>query len=293
MFNGIKIDLKCAKELESAVISKKLSHAVILEGADAETRLLAAKELAKALLCKSETKPCNVCSSCIKVNADSHPDIHVYEKEADSTSIKVDEIRLIRKQAALLPNDADKCVFIISEAQDMGIAAQNALLKIFEEPASHVSFILTCNSKSSFLETIISRGSVYCLAANSDGAQANEKGALAYEKAKEMLEVLCNKTEYDFLCLTAQFQKDKELFSLTLQKMIMIFADALTLSQGALCCVCDCEDLARKISMHFTSQKIINYINNLRILSEQSKASANHNLCITRLCSIFYDIKMK
>ena len=293
MFSSINIDKKCAEKIETALKNKKLSHAVILEGADEDTRLLAAKEIAKAILCTDENKPCGSCSSCIKADADSHPDIHILEKASDSSTIKVDEVRLLKKDASLLPNDTDRSVFIISEAQHMGIASQNALLKIFEDPASHINFILTCPSKSCFLETIISRGTSYALSAENVSGQTDESKETAFKTASDMLLCLCEKTEYDFLIYTSVFQKDKDAFAFCLEAISAIVRDALVLSQGSKYTYCEYVDTAKKLSMYFTAGKLIDIINTVQKFSELMKSSANYNLTLTRLCGCLFEIKTK
>ena len=45
MFDNLNISDKCANALENAVKTGRLSHAVILEGADGDIRLNCAKEL--------------------------------------------------------------------------------------------------------------------------------------------------------------------------------------------------------------------------------------------------------
>lgn len=57
----------------------------------------------------------------------------------------------------MLPNEAAYRVLILAEAQTMTPQAQNALLKILEEPPAHVIFILTCENRSQLLETVRSR----------------------------------------------------------------------------------------------------------------------------------------
>lgn len=289
VFENFGIDEKCNLELSAAVKSGKLSHAVILEGADENTRLACAKMLAKAILCKGERKPCGVCPSCIKAQADSHPDIHFIQKSDGASTIKIDEIRQMKKDAALLPNDSDKCVFIISEAQDMGIAAQNALLKTFEEPASHVSFILTCSTKSAFLETVISRASLYCLCASKTADAQEYQQALS--QAENILAALCRGSEYELLCLFAQFQKDKEQLALTLDAMASLFADALVIGQGADTADGKKTQLLFLLSSSFSAQKLMEYIEAVNTLNEQLKANANYNLLLTRLCSKLYEMK--
>ncbi len=291
MFENLKISEKCSNELENAVKQGRLSHAVILEGADEETRLAASKELAKAIVCRSSQKPCNNCPDCIKANADCHPDIHLLIKDEKSTVIKVDEIRTLKEQAKLFPNDADSCVFIISEAQFMGIQAQNALLKIFEEPSSFIKFILTCPSKSALLETIISRGSVYRLSNEESALNSDEEIQFSNDSANKFLVCLCESNEFEFLKLTSQFQKDKDRFQLVLTAIVPILRDALVLSNLSDELISNYKDTAKMLSLKFTSDKLINLIEFTQSLSQQILASANYNLVLTRFCSAFYQIK--
>ncbi|MGN0468381.1 MAG: hypothetical protein ACI4GY_06635 [Acutalibacteraceae bacterium] len=291
MFENIKINEKTAKELETAVLNATLSHAVIIEGADEETRLKAAKELASALICDGENKPCGQCSNCRKSLCDSHGDIHILTKDEKSSNIKVDEIRNLKQQAQLFPNEAKFSIFIISEAQYMGVQSQNALLKIFEEPSAHVKFILTCDSKSSLLETIVSRGSSYSLS-NSIGENTDdEKHIHAKELAKKLLDCFCKSDEYNFLVLTSEFQKDKDFFTFTLKYMIEIIRDALIINCSSNELISDSYETAKAVSMSFTAEKMLEFIELLQSLLDQTKANANFNLLTTKLCSNFYLIK--
>lgn len=291
MFNSIGINEKCKEDLTAAVKNGRLSHAVILEGADEEKRLLAAKELAAAILCHGENKPCGACPSCIKAKADSHPDIHFLEKAKENANIKVDEIRELKHKASLLPNDGNKSVFIIYEGQNMLIPSQNALLKIFEEPAKHINFIITCNSKSCFLETIISRGSAYNLGNEVLAESGSDDDAM--KTAAELLDIFAEKSEYDFLCEIAKFQKDKELFERALDSLCIILRDALVYSQGGNKTVSSYINTAKKLTSRLTAEKIIECINTVYILSENFKASANYNLTVTLLAAELYGIKTK
>ena len=155
MFESLAVIPSFRNAVSSAVTSGKLSHALIFEGASAEIRTSAAKETAMAILCKSENKPCKICSACHKVSIDSHPDLHIISK--DGAMIKVDEIRDIKEKAKVYPNDGDKSVFIISEAQNMNPQAQNALLLTLEEPPAHVKFILATTEVHKLPVTIVSR----------------------------------------------------------------------------------------------------------------------------------------
>ena len=57
----------------------------------------------------------------------------------------------------LLPNDGERSVFVIGEAQFMNVQAQNALLKILEEPPEHLMFILATTELHKVPATILSR----------------------------------------------------------------------------------------------------------------------------------------
>ncbi|MCM1545050.1 MAG: hypothetical protein NC110_07100 [Ruminococcus sp.] len=291
MFENVSISRNQAKEIEYAIRNGRLSHALILEGADENARLMTAKEIAKAVVCLGEAKPCGICSACKKADSGNHPDIHFLKKDEKASMIKVDEVRDIREKAMLLPNDGEKSVFIIEEAQFMGVQAQNALLKIFEEPAKHVCFILTCGSKSSLLDTIISRATSYYLSHEDYYAKDDKNLEQAQQIAEELAMVLCEKSEFEFLKKTAAFQKDKPMFKAVLAALIPIFRDALVVSGKQVELISGRREEAKKLSNYFTAQKLINYIEQTQKMIDSCEAAANHNLLITRFCSVFYELK--
>lgn len=293
MFENIDISDSSKEEIERAVSSGRLSHAVILEGGKSGASLAAAREIAMSLVCTGENKPCRVCPACRKVIAESHPDVHFLIKDKKSTAIKVDEIRELRKKAKLLANDGDRSVFIIHEAQYMNPQAQNALLKIFEEPAPFITFILTCCSRSALLETIVSRATSYFLSAEEDDFFVSEENAAALETACELVRALCRETEFDFLLKTAPFQKDKELFKNTLTALSCIFRDAaIYKNKKDAALLSKKENEAALLSGSFTENQILRFFESTLLLSQEAVSSANYNLLTTRLCSVFYSIKI-
>lgn len=58
---------------------------------------------------------------------------------------------------SLRTRHADAIVIVIDDADSMSLDAQNALLKLLEEPPEHVSFILTSHAPEILLPTITSR----------------------------------------------------------------------------------------------------------------------------------------
>lgn len=291
MFENISISSAFSRTVSELIEKNRLAHAVILEGTDRNTRFLAAQEIAKALLCTGADKPCGNCSSCRKVENGHHPDLHILQKENGSSMIKVDAIRELKAAACVLPNDADKCVFLIREAQDMNIQAQNALLKILEEPAAHVSFILTVNSKSSLLETITSRATAYFLGEERPDDITDEKQASAEEKAVHLLETYVSAGEFELLRETAVFLKDKELFLLTLQAMIPVIRDALVLYSTKSCAAGAYAETAEKLRNALTQKQTFFLLEKTQKLVEDLQNSANYNLTLTRFPAVFYSIK--
>lgn len=292
MFEDININFSVKSSLINAVQNSKLSHAVIIEGSSEEARKQTAKILAMSLLCKSSNKPCGECSACLKVKNSSHPDLHILTKDEKSSMIKVDAVRDIKSKATVLPNDGEKSVFIINDAQLMNVQAQNALLKIFEEPSKYVSFILTCPSKASLLETITSRATSYYLGEEIENND-NESFILAGDIANELLQCFTEKSEFEFMLKTAQLKKDKPLFILTLKAMATIVRDALVLASGGKALISENEETVKKLRYAMTQKKLLELYESLDKITQNTENAANFNLSLTQLSAALYAIKQK
>ena len=150
---------EAAEEMEYGA---SLSHAYLIS-APAEEGYAAAQELARAILCTGqEARPCGHCENCRKAEKGIHPDILTVTRQTDDKGkpkreIYVEQVRDVVADAAVLPNEADKKVYIIRDAGTMNAAAQNALLKILEEPPYFVAFILVADNAGTLLETVRSR----------------------------------------------------------------------------------------------------------------------------------------
>lgn len=136
----------------------QLSHAYIIWGGNEADRSAYADTLAMAAVCQgSGRKPCHSCIHCSKAARHIHPDIITVEKEPETRMIYVDQIRALREDAVIMPNEALKKVYIIQAAGLMNTNAQNALLKFLEEPPVSTNFILTAENPAELLPTIRSR----------------------------------------------------------------------------------------------------------------------------------------
>ena len=107
--------------------------------------------------------------------------------------------------------------------------AQNALLKVLEEPPSYVIFLLTCRAASSLLPTVRSRAQIFRVQ-KEDNPQTEENEAFLL--AESMAKAVPSAREYDLVSKTGTLTKDKELFRAVLKELALIFRDACALAAG-------------------------------------------------------------
>ncbi len=78
--------------------------------------------------------------------------------ELDAASNRgIDDIRQLKEEIQLPPQQGKMSVYILDEAHMLTTEAFNALLKVLEEPPSHVIFILATTELHKIPETIVSR----------------------------------------------------------------------------------------------------------------------------------------
>ena len=168
---------------------EKLAHAYILASPSMEELRGAAREICAAALCSSGGKrPCGVCRDCRKVREGIHPDVITVQRlVGDNGKLKqqigVDQIREVVRDSVVLPNEASGKVYVIEEAELMGIPAQNAALKLLEEPPAGVVLILLARSAESLLPTVRSRCAEISLVPETEETE-DETAALALEFIK-------------------------------------------------------------------------------------------------------------
>ena len=136
--------------ISGRIATSTLPHALIFEGPTGSGKLTLALACA-ALLCPEYSD---------KIQNKLSLDVTVHEVESGKKSIGVSLIRDIRENAYIKPQELPCRIFIIRQAQLMTTEAQNALLKIFEEPPAGVYFFLTCDNASALLPTVRSRAPV-------------------------------------------------------------------------------------------------------------------------------------
>ena len=163
------------------------SHAYILEGPEGVGKAETARWFASALLCTGSEPPCGVCSACRKVQNGFHPDLHWYGGGEKQKAVSVGDVRDLIRNTSLLPAEGNRMVFVIENAQDMQAPAQNALLKVFEEPPEGVFLILLTESRKALLPTVRSRGRTVVLRGRPDAElEADLKARHPKERAEDI-----------------------------------------------------------------------------------------------------------
>ncbi|PWB47963.1 MAG: DNA polymerase III subunit delta' [Candidatus Methylomirabilota bacterium] len=162
--------------LQRALATGRIAHAYLFSGPAGVGNCAAALAFAQALNCEEAAQPptpnpqppesphalrltphdaCGACRSCRNIAAGQHPDVQVIEP--DGAFIKIEQIRTLEADAALVPYEAPWKVFILDSAERMTEQAANALLKTLEEPAKDTVFILLTSAVAALLPTIVSR----------------------------------------------------------------------------------------------------------------------------------------
>lgn len=140
--------------LSAAIAENTLPHALILTGDTGSGKRTLALEIACAMGGAEAEE---------KIRGGNCPDIVTVELPADRKSIGVETARNIRAQASTVPNDLPFRLFIVCCADAFTVQAQNALLKILEEPNGSTYFLLLCENENSIIPTVRSRAPVLAM----------------------------------------------------------------------------------------------------------------------------------
>ncbi|WP_416148099.1 DNA polymerase III subunit delta' [Salipaludibacillus sp. HK11] len=249
------------KMLTNSLAKDRLAHAYVFEGGRGTRKKETAMLLAKSFFChhNNGVEPCQSCRDCKRIDSGNHPDIHVIE--TDGASIKVDQIRDLKKEFSMRGLESGKKVYIVEEAEKMTDSAANSLLKFLEEPEGDALAVLVTTQVHRLLKTIVSRSQILSFAPLSsellvkklvnDGI--NEKDALvvsritsdlqgalqlcqedwiaqARNKVIQLIDDLSLRPRYAFITLQEEwipFFKDKKDVQLGIDLLMLWYRDVI------------------------------------------------------------------
>jgi DNA polymerase-3 subunit delta' len=158
----------------------RLPHAFLFQGPSGVGKFLAARHFALGLFCKESSAsrregviaaPCNECGPCKRFLSGNHPDLFVIDAVASAQNqitihfishrderpkdayqgVALEEFLLLKAY------EGTYRVVLVREAERMNEAAQNALLKVLEEPAPDTILVLETSAPARLLQTVRSR----------------------------------------------------------------------------------------------------------------------------------------
>jgi DNA polymerase III delta' subunit len=154
-------------EVRSMILGRT-PHAVLFVGPSSAGKTTLALDLAAGLLCRDpdpEARPCRACRGCHLVATGNHPDLHRLAPEGPGGQVRIGAatdpepgtVRHLIGELALLPVEGGARVAIVEQAHRLNEDAQNALLKLLEEPPSGVTIVLCADDDECLLPTVRSR----------------------------------------------------------------------------------------------------------------------------------------
>ncbi|TMW69975.1 DNA polymerase III subunit delta' [Alteribacter natronophilus] len=150
--------------LTNSLKKDRLAHAYLFEGGRGTGKLQMAMQLARAFFCihAEAGEPCGECRDCRRVDSGNHPDVHLIR--AEGQTIKVDQIRHLKKEFSFRGMESKKKVYLVAEAEKMTPSAANSILKFLEEPEGEALAVLMTTQYHRILKTIVSRSQVLSFA---------------------------------------------------------------------------------------------------------------------------------
>lgn len=319
-FQGFYGNTNAVAQLSGMLDTGRFPHAVLIDGPEGSGRRTLSRILAQAMVCESDgEKPCGQCRQCHNAQSGNHPDIILCAPSGGARSFSVDAVRRVRMDAYIAPNDASRKVYILTEAQNMTESAQNALLKIIEEPPAHAMFILTCAGRSQVLTTVQSRCALITLGpvseeecvqalrekmpelADADARTAAriagcvigraEQGlrensfSAAVKFAGEFSGALCGSDPYRFLAVSAALEKDGELLTAFMGLLPLLLRDATARKAGESGSLSGCAQEAERLAVGLTRRQLYALMQVSLQAAVRFQKHVNKTLLLTHLFS--------
>jgi DNA polymerase-3 subunit delta' len=183
--------------LRESLISGRVHSAYLLSGPGDAPRNTALS-FARALACEGAASeaPCGSCSACRRSepgepialdgagkkgppmrHVGDHPDLLWIERGASDTRVRIGQVRAVQAAMRLRGTEGSYRVAVIADAEWLNQEAQNALLRLLEEPPPRTSLVLVTQSAAGLLATVRSRCQRVAFPATTGDALEGEEAA--------------------------------------------------------------------------------------------------------------------
>ena len=162
--------------LHRSLESGRIHSAYLLAGAGEEPRS-AALAFVRGLGCTGASpRPCEACPGCSRStpreeipldgtgkrgplyrHVGDHPDLLWVERGALDTRVRIGQIRAVQSALRLGATEGGRRAVVIADAEWLNQGAQNALLRLLEEPPPQTTLVLVSPSPAGLLATVRSR----------------------------------------------------------------------------------------------------------------------------------------
>ncbi len=146
--------------LQNTLKQGNLANAYLFYGASGLGKKMIAKYFVQSLFCTENTKPCQTCSACQKMNKGLQQNflyLSALKTKDDNGEIQVMQVRHFLSSLSLTSFDGGYKLAVIYAVDKLNIFSLNALLKVIEEPPKNTTIILIADQINNLPATVISR----------------------------------------------------------------------------------------------------------------------------------------
>lgn len=229
-WHDIREQTNAVKLLQGALRTGRIAHAYLFRGPAGVGRKTCASVFSASLMCQADysLRPCGLCDECRAFWAGAHPDFFRIQPVDDK--ILIEQVRHLQQRVSLRAARGRHKVFVVEGIDKATQEAQNALLKVLEEPPGNAVFILIAHEEALPLPTIVSRCvSVRFRRLSRQGAAALLKERFQYGEAAELAAALGEGT----VALAARLQPEQLLQRRETALQLLTDVLVLPLAEGA------------------------------------------------------------
>lgn len=200
----------------------------------------------------------NITQQCISLNITQF-DTVTLEPADDKEHIGIDDTRAFTRNLMLAPDTSPYRAGIILASDTLTIEAQNALLKILEEPPSRAMLFLETASADQLLPTIISRCQrIHIAASDIEGDNP---------VTQDQIQTLISADTSGILTAISLIAPDRQAAKLWTQQAIIAARDLLL-------------SIVAQPQPHITSKRLIQCIRNLEVAKKELESNSNPKLVL-------------